>query len=55
MFYGLLILLIMKQPNLSTASLTGMLYWIMALCGGVRFSSLASVASLGFISGFLAY
>ena len=51
--FGLLILLIMKQPNLSTASLTGMLYWIMALCGGVRFSSLASVASLGFISGFI--
>ena len=25
----------------------------MALCGGVRFSSLASVASLGFISGFI--
>ena len=51
--FGLLILLIMKQPNLSTAGLTGMLYWIMALCGGVRFSSLASVASLGFISGFI--
>ena len=51
--FGLLILLIMKQPNLSTASLTGMLYWIMALCGGVRFSSLVSVASLGFISGFI--
>ena len=51
--FGLLILLIMKQPNLSTAGLTGMLYWIMAFCGGVRFSSLASVASLGFISGFI--
>ena len=51
--FGLLILLIMKQPNLSTAGLTGMLFWIMALCGGVKFDQLLSVAGLGFISGFL--
>ena len=49
--FGLLILLIMKQPNLSTAGLTGFLFWIMGLCGGVKISSLASVASLGFVSG----
>ena len=49
--FGLLILLIMKQPNLSTAGLTGILFWIMGLCGGVKLSSLASVASLGFASG----
>ncbi len=49
--FGLLILLIMKQPNLSTAGLTGILFWIMGLCGGVKFSSLLSVASLGFASG----
>ncbi len=49
--FGLLILLIMKQPNLSTAGLTGILFWIMGLCGGVKFSSLISVASLGFVSG----
>ena len=49
--FALLILLIMKQPNLSTAGLTGMLFWIMGLCGGVKYSSLASVASLGFVSG----
>ncbi len=49
--FGLLILLIMKQPNLSTAGLTGILFWIIALCGGVKFSSLLSVASLGFVSG----
>ena len=49
--FGFLILLIMKQPNLSTAGLTGILFWIMGLCGGVRFSSLISVASLGFLSG----
>ena len=49
--FGLLILLIMKQPNLSTAGLTGILFWIMGLCGGVKLSSLISVASLGFVSG----
>ena len=51
--FGLLILLIMKQPNLSTAGLTGILFWIMGLCGGVKFSSLLSVASLGFVSGYI--
>jgi len=49
--FGLLILLIIKQPNLSTAGLTGILFWIIGLCGGVKFSSLLSVASLGFVSG----
>ncbi|ABM72844.1 Cell division protein FtsW [Prochlorococcus marinus str. MIT 9515] len=49
--FGLLILLIMKQPNLSTAGLTGILFWVMGLCGGVKYSSLFSVASLGFLSG----
>ncbi len=49
--YGFLILLILKQPNLSTASLTGILFWVMGLCGGVRLSSLCSFASLGFITG----
>jgi len=46
-----LIFLIMKQPNLSTAGLTGILFWIMGLCGGVKLSSLFSIATLGFISG----
>ena len=49
--FGLLILLIMKQPNLSTAGLMGILFWIIGLCGGVKFSSLLSVASLGIVSG----
>ena len=49
--FGLLILLILKQPNLSTASLTGILFWVMALCGGVNLSSLCSFASLGCITG----
>jgi len=49
--FGLLILLILKQPNLSTASLTGILIWVMGLCGGVKLSSLCSFASIGFITG----
>jgi len=49
--FGLLILLILKQPNLSTVSLTGILFWVMGLCGGVKLSSLCSFASLGFITG----
>ena len=49
--FGLLILLILKQPNLSTASLTGILLWVMGLCGGVTLSSLFSFASIGFITG----
>ena len=51
--FGLLILLILKQPNLSTAGLAGILLWIMGLCGGVKVSSLASFASLGFFTGCL--
>ena len=51
--FGLLILFILKQPNLSTASLTGILLWVMALCGGVRLISLFSFASLGFVTGCL--
>jgi len=49
--FGLLILLILKQPNLSTASLTGILFWVMGLCGGVKLSSLCSVASIGIMTG----
>jgi len=49
--FGLLILLILKQPNLSTASLTGILFWVMGLCGRVKLTSLCSFASLGFITG----
>ena len=51
--FGLLIFLIMLQPNLSTAGLTGLLIWIIALCGGVRLKSLFSVALLGFITGYI--
>jgi len=48
-----LILLILKQPNLSTAGLTGILLWIMGLCGGVKLRSLGSFASFGLITGLI--
>ncbi len=51
--FGLLILLIMKQPNLSTAGLIGMMFWIIALCGGVKINSLITVATAGAISAYL--
>ena len=51
--FGILILLIMKQPNLSTAGLTGIFFWVVALCGGVRIKSLISIASLGALSAYL--
>ena len=33
--FGAVMLLILKQPNLSTAALMGLLLWLMALAGGV--------------------
>ncbi len=53
LLFGFLIFLIMLQPNLSTAGLTGGLFWIMAFCGGVRLKALGTVASLGFFSAFV--
>ncbi len=50
--FGLLILLIMKQPNLSTAGLIGIMFWIIALCGGVKINSLITVATAGAISAY---
>ena len=50
--FGILILLIMKQPNLSTAGLIGIMFWIIALCGGVKINSLISVATIGAISAY---
>jgi len=51
--FGLLILLIMKQPNLSTAGLIGIMFWIIALCGGVKINSLITVATAGAFSAYL--
>jgi cell division protein FtsW len=49
--FGLLILLILKQPNLSTAALTGLLLWLMALAGGVGMPLLLGAACGGGLLG----
>ena len=46
-----LILLILKQPNLSTAALTGLLLWLMALAGGLPLSLLLGAAGAGGLLG----
>ena len=46
-----LLLLILKQPNLSTAALIGILLWLIALAGGVRFRSLVGTAFVGVLLG----
>ena len=51
--FGILIFLIMIQPNLSTAGLMGIFFWVVALCGGVSINSLFSVASFGILSAYL--
>ncbi len=49
--FGTLILLILKQPNLSTAALIGILIWMMALSAGVSLKNLFSAAFLGISIG----
>lgn len=46
-----LILLILKQPNLSTAALTGLLLWLTALASGLPLHWLVGTAGLGFSAG----
>jgi len=45
--FGGLILLILKQPNLSTAALTGLLLWLMALASGISLPAMLGTAVLG--------
>ena len=45
--FSLLILLILKQPNLSTAGLIGMLIWLIALASGIKILNLIGTAILG--------
>jgi len=45
--FGVLILLILKQPNLSTAALTGILLWLMALASGIALPLLLGTATAG--------
>jgi len=49
--FGALILLILKQPNLSTAALTGMLLWLMALASGISLPLLLGTAGAGGVVG----
>jgi cell division protein FtsW len=49
--FGGLILLILKQPNLSTAALTGLLLWLIALAGGVGLPLLIGAAGAGGLVG----
>jgi len=49
--FGVLILLILKQPNLSTAALTGLLLWLMALAGGLPLLQLLGAAGGGLLVG----
>lgn len=51
--FGALILLILKQPNLSTAALTGLLLWLMALAAGVGLPLLLGAAAAGGMLGAL--
>ena len=45
--FSTLILLIVKQPNLSTAALTGILLWLIALASGMNYRNLVATAFLG--------
>ncbi len=45
--FGVLIILILKQPNLSTAALIGSLIWMIGLSSGISFRSLFTAAALG--------
>ena len=46
-----LILLIVKQPNLSTAALTGITIWMIGFASGINFTSLITTAGLGALIG----
>jgi len=49
--FASIILLIIKQPNLSTAALTGILLWMMALASGIDFRYLFNTALSGLVIG----
>lgn len=49
--FGGLILLILKQPNLSTAALSGLVLWLMALAADLPMGQLLSTAGLGALLG----
>ena len=49
--FGLLVLLILKQPNLSTAALSGLLIWLMAFSAGLPLVQLFGTAIGGAVLG----
>ena len=49
--FGVLVLLILKQPNLSTAALTGLLIWLMAFSAGLPLFQLFGTAIGGALLG----
>ena len=49
--FGVVILLILKQPNLSTAALMGLLLWLMALAAGLSLQLLLGAAGCGGLLG----
>ncbi len=49
--FGVVILLILKQPNLSTAALMGLLLWLMALAAGLSLQLLLGAAGSGGLLG----
>ena len=49
--FGAVILLILKQPNLSSAALMGLLLWLMALAGGLPLLLLLGSAGAGGLLG----
>ncbi len=51
--FASIILLIIKQPNLSTAALTGILLWMIALASGINFRYLFNTALIGLIIGLI--
>ena len=49
--FGALLLLILKQPNLSTAALMGLTLWMVAMAAGLRWRSLLGTAVMGGLLG----
>jgi cell division protein FtsW len=46
--FGLVVVAILLQPNLSTAALCGMMLWFIALAAGIPYSYLGGTALIGF-------
>lgn len=49
--FSVILFLILRQPNLSTAALTGLLLWLMALAAGLPLLGLLATAAAGGITG----